>query len=128
MHIRNLIISLILGFIILYGLEHYGEFKYIADTENSTVYYSNSFESYGSSSTKLKAIYFDTFFGNQFTTKGNGFTLYDMKNIDGEFEKYNVRSYYYTKAMLKDFGYGVIISMSIFILFIFFSYFKIKIS
>lgn len=127
-HIRNLIISLVLGFVILYGLEHFGRFRFIADASSSETYYSNAFESYGSPYTKLKIIYFDTFFDNQFTTSGNGFTIYDMKNIDGEFEKYSVRSYYYTKAMLKDFKQGLFMSFVIFLITIFFTNFKIKIS
>ena len=33
-HIRNLILSFILGFSILYGLEHFGKFEYIPDVPN----------------------------------------------------------------------------------------------
>ncbi|MBE7635113.1 hypothetical protein G1K75_12715 [Tenacibaculum finnmarkense] len=37
-HIRNLILSFVAGFAILFGLEHFGQFSYISDSPNENKY------------------------------------------------------------------------------------------
>ena len=127
-HIRNLILSIILGFGILYGLEHLGKFSYVADTPNQNNNEKPSFVQNVPSTTKVLKIYYNSFFSNRIETEGNGFDLYDMNYKDTKFNKYSTKSYYYTKATIKDFKYGIYISLGIFMITLFFSQFKIKLT
>ena len=128
-HIRNLLLSFILGFGILYGLEHLGVFSYIADSP--TEYDSMGrakMVTYISGDTKVSRIYFDTYFSNRVETSGNNFSVADLNYSDTEFKKYTTKSYYYTQATIKDFKYGIYISLVLFLITLFFTNFKIKLS
>ena len=127
-HIRNLFLSFIIGFGILFGLEHFGKFSYIADSPNQNNYEKPSFVQYVPATTKVLRIYFDSYFDNRIETSGNGFDLYDMNYSDSDFKKYSVKSFYYTQATLKDYKYGIYISVSLFIFSLFFTNFKIKLT
>lgn len=127
--LRNLILSLVIGFTILFCLEHFGQFSYIANTPNE-------YDDLGriktivnvKSDTEVNAIYYDTFFGNKVTTGGNGFNIYDLSFKDSEFKKYSSKLYYIIEAFKLDINYGFYFSIGIFAIFIFFSNFKIKLS
>lgn len=128
-HLRNLLLSFILGFGILYGLEHFGKFSYISDSQ--TEYDSLGrvkMTTYVSATTRVITIYYQTFFKNKITSDGNGFDVGDLNYSDTDFDKYSVKSYYYTQATLKDFKYGIYISLGLFLLTLFFTNFKIKLS
>lgn len=127
-HVRNLFLSFILGFGILYGLEHFGSFSYKADSPPQNSYEKPFFSREVPLTTKVLYIYFDSYFDNRIETSGNGFDLYDMNYIDGDFKKYSVKSYYYTQATLKDFKYGIYISLGLLIISLFFTNFKIKLT
>lgn len=127
-HIINLFLSFILGFITLYGLEHFGKFSYIADNPPQNSYEKPSLVQYVPSTTKVLRIYFDSYFNNRIETGGNGFDLYDLNYKDTEFNKYATKSYYYTQATLVDFKYGVYISLGLFLITLFFTNFKIKLT
>ncbi len=128
-HIRNLFLSFIVGFGILFGLEHFGKFSYIADTP---IEYDSlgrvKMVTYVDYDTKLRNIYFDTFFGEKLSTEGNAFTISDLNFSDSEFNKYPVKSYYYTQATIKDYKYGIYISIALFFITLLFTVFKIKIT
>lgn len=128
-HIRNFILSFILGFGILYGLEHFGKFSYISDSP--TEYDSSGrvkLTTYVSANTRVITIYYETFFKNKIETYDNGFDVGDLNYSDTDFDKYSVKSYYYTQATLKDFKFGIYISLGLFLLTLFFTNFKIKLS
>lgn len=128
-HLRNLFLSFILGFGILYGLEHFGRFSYISDSP--TEYDSLGrvkMTTYVSANTRVITIYYQTFFKNKIDSDGNGFDVGDLNYSDTDFDKYSVKSYYYTQATLKDFKYGIYISLSLFIISLFFTNFKIKLT
>lgn len=127
-HIRNLILSFILGFVILYALEHKGDFTFKLDYVPQQDYGKPSLTYEVPVTTKVRYITFHTYFDNEFTTDGNGFNGYDMTYSDGEFKKYSVKSYYYTKGTIKDFKYGIYISLGIFLITLFFTNFKIKLA
>lgn len=127
-HIRNLILSFILGFGILYGLEHFGKFSYITDSPPQNSYEKPSLVQYVPATTKILRVYFDSYFDNRIETSGNGFDLYDMNYSDGDFKKYSVKSYYYTQATIRDFKYGIYISLGLFVISLFFTNFKIKLT
>lgn len=127
-HVRNLFLSFILGFIILYGLEHFGKFSYIGDTPPQNNYEKPSLVQYVPSTTKVSRIYFDSYFDNRVETSGNGFDLYDLNYKDTEFNKYTTKSYYYTQATIEDYKYGIYISLGLFIITLFFTNFKIKLT
>lgn len=57
-HIRNLFLSFILGFGILYGLEHFGQFSYKADLPTQSSYEKPSLSREVPGTTKILYIYF----------------------------------------------------------------------
>ena len=127
-NIINLILSFLIGFATLYGLEHFGEFSFSStyshinqptDVEGITQTYSNY-------SDKVNEIVFTTFFKNEIKTDGNGFTIYDFSFKDTDFNNYSVKSYYYTQSTIKDIKYGIYISLILFIIITLISNFKIK--
>lgn len=126
-HIQRFVISLLLGFGILYGIEHFGKFSYLHGY-NPPQYEKPSFEVRVPYLTKATAIYYETYFGNKVETGGNGFTLYDLSNRDSDFHKYSSKSYYYTKATLMDYKYGVAFFIGLFVILTLFANVKIKIS
>lgn len=126
-HIRNLLFSFIVGFGILFFLEHFGNFAFNHEYVES----SNAKPSFTTEipySTKVSKIKYKTYFENIVETDGNGFTLDDLSYSNSEFNKYSSKSYYYTKATIEDFKYGVFISLGIFAITLFFANFKIKLS
>lgn len=129
LHIRNFFLSFILGFAILYGLEHFGKFSFLHDTPTE---YSSDGRIKAvvqvPYSTKISEIYYDSYFGRRVITNGNGFDLSDMAFTDTDFKKYSSKSYYYTQATIKDFIYGIYISLGLFIISLFFTNFKIKLT
>jgi hypothetical protein len=128
LHIKYLILSSIIGFVILFGLEHFGSFGFDYDYDvEEPIGVKPSLTVSVPYTTKLREITFHTFFGNQVKTGGNGFTIADMALSGGEFRSYNVKSYYYTKAVVGDYIYGVYISLGLFFILIFFSTIKFKI-
>lgn len=127
--IRNFILSFIIGFSVLFVLEHFGKFSYTVNTPRE---YDSSGRlmaySYVKGDTKVDRIYYDTYFGNKIESSGNNFTVADINYADTDFDKYSVQSYYYTKASITDSKYGIYISLILFIIALFFSIFKIKFS
>lgn len=128
-HIRNLVLSFLLGFGILYGLEHFGQFSYISvyshtDVPTDVEGITQTYNTYGD---KVSQIIYTTFFNNEIKTNGNGFTIYDFSFSDTDFNMYSVKSYYYTQAAIKDLIYGIYISFGLFIISLLFTNFKIKI-
>lgn len=125
-HIRNLFLSFIVGFGILFGLEHFGTFRY----EHSYTQNSNgkpAFEYQVPATTPVSKIKYETYFGDEIQTDGNGFDLYDLNYKETEFNRYSTKSYYYTQATIKDFKYGIYISIALFFITLLFTAFKIKI-
>ena len=102
-HIISLFISVILGFSVLYGLEHLGTFSYKVDSPPQNSNEKPSLSREVPVTTKVLKIYFNSYFDNTIETNGNGFDLYDLNYSDTEFDKYSVRSYYYTKATIEDY-------------------------
>lgn len=129
-HIRNLIISFVLGFVILYGLEHFGSFSYTSTYShiNERTQVESVTETYNVSSDKVSGIIYNTYFNSEIKTYGNGFLIYDFSFKDTDFNKYSVKSYYYTQAFVKDFKYGIYISLFLFSISLIFNNFKIKLS
>jgi hypothetical protein len=127
-HVRNLFLSFLIGFVILYGVEHSGQFKYIADyipnTNNGKVSFTTSVKG----DTPVATIVYKSFFNSEIRTGGNGFDVSDLNYAGTSFDKYSNKSYYYTQATIKDYKYGVFLSIGIFILTIFFTEFKIRLS
>lgn len=124
--IRNLVFSFLLGFGILFGLEHFGKFEYEYES-NYTDSSKPTFSREISYDTKVTEITYKTYFNKEVSTDGNGFTIADLNFADTEFNNYPAKSYYYTQAAMKDLMYGVYISFALFIVSLFFTTFKIKI-
>lgn len=126
-HIRNLLLSFILGFGILYALEHFGSFSY--KHSYSQPYSERPSLTYQiPATTKVSYIKYRTYFNNEVSTDGNGFDLYDLNYEDSDFNSYSSKSYYYTQATLEDFKYGIYISITIFVFTLVFTNFKIKLT
>lgn len=127
-YIINLIISFLIGFSLLYGLEHNGRFTYNYD-ESTNSYHTEelTWESRVSLDARITNFTYHTFFGNQVVFLGNGFTIEDLSYSESKFNLYSAQSYYFTQATIKDYKYGLLFTLIIFILIIFFKNFKIKI-
>ena len=123
--IWNFILGFILGFSILFGIEHFGSFSYMVDYGNIEID-NHSWTQQVPGNTKIAYIEYTSYFGNKIKTSGNGFTIYDLNVHDSDFFKYQNKSYYYTQAMIMDYKYGLIFSIIIFLIALFFSNFKIK--
>jgi len=123
-HIERFVFSFLIGFTILYGLEHFGKFSYSHGYNDGR----NSFETLVSVSEKATAIYYKTYFGNKVETGGNGFTLADLVLKSSEFNTYSSKSYYYTQATLLDYKYGIGFSVGLFLIAFLIANFKINIS
>lgn len=125
-YIVHLLISLIIGFGILFGLEHNGKFSYLLENNYSN---QNSnkmdFYSFAPPDAKASTIYYETYFGKNVITYNNDFLAKDF-GYEGEFHAYKNKLYYIVESVKLDFMYGIAFSMSIFLLFLFFSVFKIK--
>lgn len=127
--IRNFFLSFIIGFSVLYGLEHFGKFSYITNSPTEYDEYGRvKMVTYISVSTKVASIFYNSYFGNKIETKGNGFDVGDLNYSETDFDKYEVKSYYYTQATIKDYKYGLYISLGLFLASLFFTTFKIKLS
>lgn len=127
-HIRNLFLSIIVGFGVLFILEHFGQFSYIAEN-NNPIRYDNEkprFSEFISNDTNVRNIYFTTFFGDQVITAGNGFLVKDIGYSDGEFYTYSNKIYYIVEAVKTDLKYGFYFSLGLFLLTLLFSIFKFK--
>lgn len=127
-HIKNLLISCLAGFSILFALEHFGEFSFIIPSPTT---YSNdgkiNMQNFISDDLKASSIYYKSYFDNTVTTGGNGYTASDLKYKSGDFYSYSNKLFYILEAMKLDFVYGILIFLSIFTLTTTFSIFKFKI-
>lgn len=126
-HIRNLLLSIVVGFGILFSLEHFGQFSYIAPSP--TTYDEQgriNMVSYISPQTKVSSIYYESFFKEKVTTSGNGFEAKDLAYSDGDFYTYSNKIYYITEALKLDIKYGFYFSLGLFLITVFFSIFKFK--
>lgn len=125
--IFKLFLSFVIGFGVLYGLQHLGKFRFFEEQ----VYNPNqkiSFTRDISPDANVQTIVFHTYFGKEVRTGGNGFLVKDIYFTSGSFHKYSNRSYYYTQALIEDYKYGLYFSLGLFVIVMFFTYIKIRIS
>ena len=125
--LKAFFLSMLIGGMILYVLEHFGQFSYVA-AQKSYLNTKPSFVTYNSLDTELTSIFYQSFFGNQIRTNGNGYNIADINYSDTSFDKYSVKSYYYTQATIRDYKYGIYFGLILFALIMFFTHVKIKIS
>lgn len=128
--IRNLLLSFIIGGSLLYCLEHFGHFKYFAhsDTPLKDQQGNYNLTVYHKSSDMVYRIIYISFYDSEIETAGNGYNVGDFAYSSSDFNKYSVKSYYYTQATFKDFKYAICFSISIFALTLFFTEIKIKLT
>ena len=122
---KIIFISIFAGFALLFGLEHFGDFSYVASSTNN----SNdqlSFTSYIDNDTPVNSIYFESFFNNKVETRGNGFNAIDVHYKESEFHTYSNKLYYFIEATKLDYIYGAIFSIVIILTILFFQNIKIK--
>ena len=126
-YFKYLLISYLLGFSVLYGLEHFGTFSYDhLYSQPSSDRLSLTYEV--PSNTKVEHIRYETYFNNTIFTDGNGFDIYDLHYSDTDFNNYKTKSYYYTQATIEDYKYGIYLSIFLFIVSLIFINFKIKLT
>ncbi|NCQ52448.1 hypothetical protein GW796_11345 [archaeon] len=125
--IFKLFLSFVIGFGVLYGLQHFGTFSFLEEqtyNPNERVSLTRDI----STDANVSTIIFPTYFGKKITTRGNGFKVKDIYFLSGSFHKYSNKSYYYTQATIEDYKYGIYFGLGLFVVIMFFTYVKIRIS
>lgn len=100
--VEMLLISIIVSVAIIFTLEHFGKFSY---------------EYYGGEQphkTPLTKIRYETIFGSEIITNGQGYMYSEAVYSDGEFRKYENHYTYYLKALKEDLIYLIILTIIIF--------------
>jgi hypothetical protein len=112
---KSIIIALLLGFITVFIIEHFGNFSYMeeASTDTSTQNEKLSFTRDIPLGTKVSRINLLTPFKTSLTFEADRYTVYDMYY---SFQEYPNKAKYYFKASLKDYKYVVFIGLGCFIL------------
>ncbi|SCZ02045.1 hypothetical protein, partial [Flavobacterium caeni] len=114
--IFNFIFSMAFGALLLFVLEHFGQFSYLAHDDPRDNNEKISFVKYVSPDTKVFRISYKTFFDNKIETEGFGFTVGDLNYAGTEFDKYRTKVFFYQEAFKKDYKYGFGISAVFFII------------
>ncbi len=124
---KSIIIGFLVSFILVFTIEHFSDFSYIANTGNSNAGDKVSLVDYVSSKTLLQSIYMDTPFGSRIAFKGQYFTVGDMRFIGGEFKPYTNRIKYFFKATFVDFKYVLLIGFVLAVIIYTLKSFKIRV-
>jgi hypothetical protein len=125
---KSIIIGLAIGFIIVFVIEHFGEFSYIAKSESTYSGGKINLVEYVSPKTPLQNIYLDTPLGNTLTFGGNDFTVGDMHYSRGEFQSYTTKIKYYFKATFVDFKFILLIGLLITLIIYLSKNFRVKLN
>lgn len=128
---KAIILGLILGFLTLLIVEHFGNFSYIADTSGLP-----DRDSQGrillsvpvTGTTPVSNIYYDSPLDTRLYISGSGWQVSDVAWADGDFYKYGNKLKYYLEAFTKDIKYAFLFGLGYAILILFFMNFKIKFS
>ncbi|WP_412561844.1 hypothetical protein [Winogradskyella sp. MIT101101] len=123
---KSIIIGLLSSIILVFVIEHFGDFSYVANVENTYTGGKINLVDYVSPKTPLENIYLDTPFGSRFTFDGNNFTIGDMKFVGGDFKPYTNRISYYFKATFMDFKYVLLVSLILTVIVYLSKNFKLK--
>ncbi|MEY8849694.1 hypothetical protein AB9K26_12820 [Psychroserpens sp. XS_ASV72] len=126
--IKAIIFGLLFGLILVFIVEHFGNFSYIANTANTNTNGKISLVDYLPPKTPLESIYFDTPFGNRLKFSGEDFTIGDMHYRRSEFKPYSNRVKYYFKATFQDFKYVFIIGIIVAVLIHIVNNYKLKLN
>lgn len=125
--IKILIVSSLISFLLVYGLNHYGKISCLYDyTSPPRSDGKFSFTEQIPINTKVSVFYFESFFGNKTNTDGGKWTGADF-NFESDFWKYSNKCRFYFKGTLPDKEYILYISVLLtLILFIYFNFKDIK--
>lgn len=126
-HIRNFVISIFLGFILLFILEHKNEltFNSYSDNHNKNEGFTWTTKVYLTDN--VSNFKYMSYFGNETSISGNGFTVGDLYDEDAPPKSYMFKLYFYTESFRKDIIYGFYISLVIFITLTVFTIFKFSV-
>lgn len=122
----NILLSFILGFSILFAIEHRGKVNLIMGTIPPIPGQKLSLTAEAPPDYPVKIIYFDSPFGNRMTISAEGWKNKDVYWGDGKFHDYSNKVKIYFDAVAIDYKYGLLFSGIIFILILFFARFKLK--
>lgn len=119
-------VSYIIGFIIVFTLNHFGKFSYIAD--QTGVNNENSFIAYVPVTNQIADLYYTSFFDSKILIRYPGYQIADIQQKEGDFHIYSNKVQYYTNATIKDYLYILLIGSILFLAYIFFTKFKITLT
>ncbi|TBH73870.1 hypothetical protein [Aquirufa nivalisilvae] len=125
--INQFFISFLLGFSIVFGLQHYQKIEFMPEyTPTNISGLKPSFEESIPYNTKISYLSMGTYFGNMYKEKGNGLMIIDL--YDNKVFNYEMKSRYYFEATVLDYKYGILISIICFIFILFIDNIKIKLT
>ena len=125
---KSIALGFVISVILVFVIEHFGDFSYVANVENSNAGGKINLVDYVSPKTPLQSIYFDSPFGSRTYFDGKGFTVGDMQFRRSNFKPYTNRVKYYFKATFYDFKYVLLIGLILAIMIYLAQNFKLKFS
>ncbi len=130
--LKTLIISTLISFLIIFGIEHFGKFNYtynqtLSDYEDKGDYFVETY-SYDRDSNVL-SITLNTPFGNQMKVDRSNWKIKDLEFSDGDFYNYPNKFKNYLRATAKtDILYVLLLSLCFWIIIFISKNFKIKLT
>ncbi|WP_165045869.1 hypothetical protein [Dysgonomonas sp. ZJ709] len=124
--VSQLLLSLVLGFSILFAVEHYGNVSFIMGIRDPLPGEQPSFYADAPPEYPVIKINYTTPFGTDTKVSVSGWRNQDVYFSDGKFYEYKNKVKVYFNAAVKDCQYGFLFSGIIFILLLFFTKFKLK--
>lgn len=125
--VSYLLLSLVIGFIALFAIEHAGKISFIMGTIPPRPGEKMSLTAEAPPEYPVSIIYFDTPFDSRLQVPTKNWKNEDVYFKSGDFHKYGNLIKVYFQAVKTDYLYGLLFSGIMFLLIVFFMKFKIKI-
>uniref|UniRef100_UPI0040485A2E bZIP transcription factor n=1 Tax=Mariniflexile sp. TaxID=1979402 RepID=UPI0040485A2E len=122
---KAIVFGLLLGFTMVFAIEHFGKFSYMEEVDYSKNNLSNGKLSFTRDipyNAKISKIHLTTPFDTYLTFDGGNYIVVDMYS---SFQEYPNKLKYYFKATIKDFKYIVYISIGFFIVILLLTNYKL---
>ncbi|WP_298902452.1 hypothetical protein [uncultured Psychroserpens sp.] len=117
--VKSMVILIFIPFLLTFIIEHFGDFKYHANTNGKNLPVNQI---------DILTINFHTPFGNTIWRDGSGYTYTDTVFKGGKFHSYNNKLPYYLRGLASDVIYPLVFSLILIVLFFLNKKYKIKLT